>query len=306
HLNLKSNSILDLYFELFVAEVEGLLHRGLVKQYRKSEGNLPMLKGSIQFSKHIRANVIHKERFYVKYTVYDHHHDLNLILYKTIKLIQRISSNSALSSRLGALLLNFPEVADCRITPELFSKITFNRKTEGYKNAISISKLLLLNYHPDVQRGTQDVLAIMFDMNLLWERFVYKSLYRYSEGKLIQAQSSKYFWKPESGSRVKMRPDIVSNDNKEDCIVLDTKWKNLNGLNPSPEDLRQMYVYSSYYKASKAYLVYPAAEDATTDGVFYNELGDVTDRACGVISISTLKNITEWQKKIAKRINAID
>ena len=120
----------------------------------------------------------------------------------------------------------------------------------------------MLNYHPDLSNGQNNVLALMFDMNLLWEQFVYVSLRKYkASNTTIAAQNTKNFWKPSSGNRSKMKPDIVLNKGKEDCVVLDTKWKNLNGYNPSPDDLRQMFVYMKYYGAKKVALIYPGTEN---------------------------------------------
>ncbi len=77
NLKLRSNSILDLYFEIFIQEIEYLLHTGLVKKYRRNSDNLNVLKGSLNISKQININTIHKERFFTNFTVYDKNHLLH-------------------------------------------------------------------------------------------------------------------------------------------------------------------------------------------------------------------------------------
>jgi len=299
-LNLKRDSILDLYFEWFVNESEQLLHKGLAKRYHKTEGNNTALKGTIQFGKHIQQNLTHQERFFVRCSIYDREHPLNCVLFKTIKLLQNINTNISLNSRIGKLLLDFPEMPDIRVSDAFFERIQYNRKTETYKKAIDIARLLLLNYHPDIINGKNDVMALMFDMNLLWEQFVYVSLRKNKPLSFtIATQSSKDFWKPNSGYRQKMRPDIIINKDKPNCVVLDTKWKNLNGQNPSPDDLRQMYAYSKFHGDAKCALVYPGEENKYTGGTFLNESdGKETMNECGVHILQVNKNIKKWQLEI--------
>jgi 5-methylcytosine-specific restriction enzyme subunit McrC len=306
-LGLKSNSILELYFEIFINEVEYLLHRGLLKQYRKKTGNLTTLKGAIKFNHHLRLNLIHKERFFVEHSTYDIEHKIHFILYKTIKLIEKINSNSKLKSRISSLLLNFPEMPNIKVDDGTFAKLSTGRKTQPYAKALEISKLLLLNYHPDLSHGSNHVLALMFDMNVLWEQFVYHALrkqMRYSDQKFtISAQTEKYFWKPNHGRRSKIRPDIVINENKDSCVVLDTKWKNLNGYNPSSDDLRQMYVYHEYYEANKVALMYPGNDQYFKKGLYLDPINHrETDKECSIIPLPVVKdNVRVWQEKIFER-----
>ena len=180
----------------------------------------------------------------------------------------------------------------------------YDRKSSKYKNSIEIARLLLLNYHPDIKVGTNDVLALMFDMNYLWEQFVYSSLRKHKEsGSTITAQNTKDFWKPTVGYNSKMKPDIVINKDKDDCIVLDTKWKNLKQSNPTPHDLRQMYVYMKYYNAKRVALVYPNAESSIKSGLFYKETdSELSNNDCSLISIGVMEDIKQWQTKIYEQI----
>ncbi|NOX47805.1 MAG: restriction endonuclease [Chlorobi bacterium] len=301
-LNTKTNFILDLYFELFVKETEYLFNKGLIKKYRREENNSLSLKGSLLFSKHISRNLVHQERFYVRRTTYDNVHLLHQILFKTLLLLKDINTNTSLSSRIGSLLLNFPKTKDFKVTEAAFRKINFIRKTLDYKNSIEISRLLLLNYHPGLSNGQSDILALMFDMNLLWEKFIYISLRKYlPKDMVISAQTTKYFWRPEKGYGSTMRPDIVLTWDKE-TYVLDTKWKNIGDSNPSPNDLRQLYVYHEYYEAEKVALIYPGVENLKKGNYYDTQGNGLSAKECGLISIPSHKSITNGQEEIKNQI----
>jgi 5-methylcytosine-specific restriction enzyme subunit McrC len=195
NLNLKSNSILEIYIELFLAETERLLHQGLIKKYRKKEGNNFALKGQFLFSKNISQNLVHQERFYVRYTEYNRINIYNQLLYKTLGVISSVTNSPHLIDKVNRLLLDFPEMSDCNVSASSFEKLVYDRKTEHYKEALLISKMLLLNYCPDITGGTENVIAILFDMNKLWEEFVYRRLKK-EESKFsvtIQRQQSENF-----------------------------------------------------------------------------------------------------------------
>ena len=310
-LKVKSNFILDLYFELFIREVEYLFNKGLIKRYRSSEGNKLALKGRILFSKHIQQNIVHQERFYTKYSTYDQIHLIHKILYKTLLLLKHINTNVSLKSRIGNLLLNFPEMNNLSVTEEVFEKLVLDRKSKDYKNTLEISKLLLLNYHPDLSNGQNNVLALMFDMNLLWEKFIYVSLRKQIKPEMnISSQTSKYFWESVKGNRSSIRPDILLTT-RDKIVVLDTKWKNIGDKNPSPDDLRQLYIYHEYYDAMKVALIYPGDKNIISGTFFMTEKekikassssNPIDNKICSIIKIPTNTTITNWQASICELV----
>lgn len=305
---IKPNHILDLYFELFLKEVQSLIHGGLVKKYRRQEENCNSLKGNLKFSKHISKNLVHQERFYVSHNTYDVNHILHQIIYKTLILLKDINTNNSLNSLIGSILLDFPEQATIKVSESTFSNIVFIRKTEVYRPAIEIAYLLLMHYHPNLSNGKNHVLALMFDMNKLWEKFVYVSL-RKNSNLTVSSQITKEFWKPDSGQASRLRPDIVITLQNDRSIVLDKKWKNLNGKNPSEDDLRQMYAYYDYFGAQKVALIYPGDVSKINKGNYTID----KEKECSVIQIGinkeisnkpnhTSEQIKKWQDEISDKI----
>ncbi len=61
---LQCHNLLDIYIYTFLKEVEGLVHRGLIKKYQLVRKNQTALKGRLLINQQIQYNYIHKERFY--------------------------------------------------------------------------------------------------------------------------------------------------------------------------------------------------------------------------------------------------
>ena len=309
-LKVKKNSILELYMESFLNHAEQLLHRGLIKQYRKTETNSTTLKGKLLFQKHITHNLVHHERFFVRYTTYDTSHLLNQLLYKTLHLIRKVNTNAHLSGRVNSLIINFPELPDLRVEELTFDNIAYNRKNEPYRQAMLISRLLLLNYFPDINSGRNYVMAIMFDMNLLWERFVYLSLKKHLNDATVDPQSNKPYWKLSNNRVVNLQPDVIIHKNGTK-FVLDTKWKMPDNNRPSHSDLQQMYAYSKYFQSSHTILCYPGKREEFVNGYFHDELtGQTGAYRCSVIRLHfdieayPKENfMSHWQQDISEKIN---
>lgn len=303
NLKIKNVTILDMYLELFIVEVEKLIHQGLIKKYRKTESNHTALKGKLLIGKQITKNAVHQERFYIQHSVYDQQHLLHQILYKALTTVTKMGMALHLTSRCQNVLLGFPEQKEIKISESIFDKIQYDRKSKCYRTAIDIAKIILLNYHPDLSPGNQHVLALMFDMNMLWEKFVFKSLQRNApDGFEISGQVSKDFWKPETGYTKTIRPDIVIKKEGKVWAVLDTKWKNIGNSNPSDDDLRQLYAYSRYHGNAPSYLVYPGEQSAVVNGNYNRAFQGDEETPGGIIKIKLESGTREGMEKLANHL----
>lgn len=255
HVDKQSIHLLDIYFDWFLTEIEQLIHAGLIKQYRKETKNTLALKGKLEFAGHIRSNLVHQERFYTTHQVYDKDHLLHRVINEALGVVEELSKGTYRYGRCKAVILNFPEVGFIASSVGTFEKLRLNRKSEPYRTALALARLIILNYSPNVKSGAENMLALMFDMNDLWERYVLAELKQQAGGEwLVKGQDSKRFWEGKT-----IRPDIVlEHIETKTCIVIDTKWKNYAYERIGMDDLRQIYVYNDFWNAKLGMLLYPS------------------------------------------------
>ena len=247
--------MLEVYFELYLLEVDILVRKGLIKQYSKQTSNMKALKGKLEFAGHTQKNLIHKERFYTTHQEYDYNHFLHQVLYKALSIVSQFTNGSRLQDLSNRVILNFPEVDNKVITAQQLKNIQLTRKSSSYNKALELARLIILNYSPDISSGKEKMLSLLFDMNQLWEEYILRQVQKACAHKEIEisGQESKSFWGSNS-----LRPDIVLRKGGK-TYVIDTKWKLPFKNSASVSDLRQMYAYCRFWDAERAMLLYPGS-----------------------------------------------
>lgn len=304
-VNKQNIHLLDIYFQWFLNEVELLQRQGLVKKYYKETKNITALKGKLEFAGHIAKNLIHKERFYTTHQIYDKDHQLHQILSLALNIIEQVTKGSYLYPKCKRVQLDFPEVSNISCNAATFDKIKLNRKTQAYEKALEIARLIILNYAPNTSSGSERMLALLFDMNSLWEEYILIQLKKASLDTpyKIEGQRSKAFW-----GNMSLRPDIIITQKElsldgehleqKTKIVIDTKWKKIEGNKPSTNDLRQMYVYNDHWESNCSILLYPGVKQEN----IHHQKFRFPEHSCGVLKVNVLDEEGNLDYAIGERM----
>lgn len=249
-----SPDLFSILINRFIAEAEALAREGLLKDYRSESNDVITLKGRIVFSRHLAKNITRPDRWYTEHSVYDRNTKLNGIVRCAIDILVPICP-SAYRDNLRALRIDFDGIAPYVPDKDFLDAMRLNRRTERYRNAIELAWLIIQHRAPDFIGGGLPVVAILFDMNLVYERTVANLLSieaRNSRPDIqVLPQETKPFWRSHY-----LRPDIVL-VRADERVIIDTKWKTDSTEFLSDQDLRQVFAYGIYFRASRVILLFP-------------------------------------------------
>jgi len=296
-VQLRSNAILTTYFRLFLSEVKALTKKGIPRKYAPKEGNNKFLKGQLVLPKHLRHNLHRPEQFYTRYQAFQEHHLLTQVLHEALKVLRQLYLPPQLQLLLTQVKIAFPCPPSYQWTPRDFEQLLQNPKYRSYNRLIELARLILMNFSSDIRYGQHQLLAILFDMNVLFEEYIFQQLKNTSGIPIkISRQRSIPFWQRRS-----IRPDIIIEMNGTKT-VLDTKWKVLKSGSPSMEDLKQMYIYCRYFKAKKGVLIFPSASLEMGQPKATPFLDESSEIDCQIQFINVINKDGELKRKLGKEI----
>jgi 5-methylcytosine-specific restriction enzyme subunit McrC len=227
-----------------------------------------VFRGRLKMADHLRENIARADRFFVEYQTFDHDIAINRALAAALEVLSWCGLSPSVARSVDASLAQLPELQTSRVTVADVDRIRLTRATQRYANALMYARMILAQQGPHLRAGRERVFALLFDMNVLWERYVAALLLRSAPlGLRVHAQERHIFWTPQHHSVRRVKPDIVVRAESRDghgpaLLVIDTKWKvPLNGV-PSDDDLKQMFVYNELLGGPRSMLLYP--ETATS------------------------------------------
>ena len=304
-MNIDKMNLYEIFINMYIQEVRQLVKRGIRSNYVQQEDNQGYFKGKLLVNKHIKANLAHKERFYVLFDEFHPNGPENRLVKATLEKLQKLTGSTKNSKEIRQLLTAFEAVDSSANHEKDFSKVVINRNTENYEILIKWSKVFLMNKSFTTFTGSTNSRALLFPMESVYESYVAKQMKKVfcPDGWDVHTQDRGRYLFIEPKKQFALRPDIViRKDNR--TIILDTKWKRLyenerNNYGISQEDMYQMYAYSKKYETSEVWLLYPINEDMRDHPPIEFYSGDNTYVRLFFVDVANIENsLKELKQRI--------
>ncbi|QTE74000.1 hypothetical protein JS518_14070 [Clostridiales bacterium FE2010] len=260
----KNNSLIEIIILSFLHEIQKYIESGFHHEYQKFSKNISKVKGQIIFSQQLRHNILAPTKFYCHFSKYTENNKLNQFF--KICLLQMMKMSRDIQNRrmIEDLLPAFQDIST--ISPDSVSglRIEFNSINIRAREAYIYGRMFIENIHATMNAGTNQVYTMLFNMEQLYELFVYRVASIVFGNRITYQKMGNYMVSRNSDGKkfINLRPDLTLKISDNEYWIIDTKWKLL-GRFAKESDVYQMNAYSTAIKnISKVILLYPRISKA--------------------------------------------
>lgn len=257
--------MVEAFLCLYVKKLEDLWTKGPIRRYCRIAENRSYLRGKMIFPIHLRQNSFHAERFFTEADEFTADNEISRLLKAALRFCMKITLGPDIARCASRIIALMDDVLDCLYKKDGFPKINLDRSINHFEKVINLARFILNNTSPAFDTFGEPVYSVMFDMNLVYERFIAAELKKalFGEDLRVFAQGpQKDLMKKDGLTRAfSLKPDISVCHGEKTVCIFDTKWKyldkskNYNWANQ--DDMYQMYAYGKAYDCPVVNLLYP-------------------------------------------------
>lgn len=259
----EKNPFIEILIREFANSLFESLKRLTPKRYVREEENLNYLKGKIKFSENIRYNCTNQAKFYCEYDEFSENNLLNQLFLFVSTCLYNISNNSYNKKTLKFIINYYSDISFVRFDKFKVRKIKLTRNQELFKKAFNLAKMFVEQTSVDLSKNKFENITLVWDMNKLFEEFIFELIKRkIPECKAI-AQKPKRLLKRENVTRRDTRIDILIQNPQ---VIIDTKYKKFTNFDDiSSADIYQVTTYCLLHNYKRAILLYPQYDKKAPD-----------------------------------------
>lgn len=253
------NSLIEVLIDAFLTALEKYTQEGLNHSYKKIDKNINRVKGTILFSKQFSKNVLNPTKFWCRYSKFTADNSINQFFKLCLKLMFKVTSDAQNKRRIKLLLPAYEDFEDIDKEKALAKEIVFNSTNQSAEESYTYGRLFLNNIFSTMSAGNVAINMMLFDMNALYELFIYKVAHIVYGNRVSYQMRGNYLLRRDSDSKkhISLRPDIAIKLVTGNTVIVDTKWK-IPQRFAKESDLYQMNAYSTSINGiDEVILLYP-------------------------------------------------
>ena len=242
------------------------VRQGIPRQYTSQEEDLPALRGRLDAVRQFSVLAASPQKLACRFDGFSPDIPLNQVMRAAIGKLSRISQAAENQRALRELTFVYSDISEVPPGALRWDLIVLDRTNARWRELVSLARLFLRDRHQQTSTGNIDGHALLFEMSVLFERYVARLLAGAlaGTGMSVSAQGGhRHCLFEEKTGRFRTRPDLTIRRGDRIALIADTKWKRIAPRIDDPKqgvsqsDVYQMMAYGRIYDCQDIVLLYP-------------------------------------------------
>ena len=177
-LGWQHDTILKMLIRLYCRKLTDAVRQGIPQQYTEQEDDLPTLRGRLDVTRQFSTLAVSPQKLACRFDARSADIALNQVMRATIGKLSRLAQASDNQRVLRELSFAYIDISDVSPDALRWNLIVLDRTSTRWRELVALARLFLGDRHQQTSAGSVDGYALLFEMNVLFEKYVARLLAR--------------------------------------------------------------------------------------------------------------------------------